>query len=449
MLHSWQSTVQNVCAVAAVFALTSCSQTSADIPAEGEASPYLFIFAGDGDRQDSDFLMMIDVDPESETRGEPISSIPIGHKRSMPHHMEYVPPPAGEPIFMNGHHHELSLIVDVSDPAALAIETTFEPPETLRYPHDYQRTPAGTRLVGFLRSEGVSPDPSETLEPGGHGGIAEYSVEGDLIRSVSAAVPELQKAVRPYAFALLPEQDRFLVTSAPMHESSWADVVQIYRYSDFTLLHTIDLPVGQLENGKVLEGSQAAGFGPRVLDDGSVFLNSYGCAFYHITDIATDTPKLSMVHALQTKAAKDSSYIRGACGISLRVGDYWIQPVGHSRVVVVLDISDPAAPREVYRLKTPRDFKPHWAAKDPLGNRVILGAELGGEQGFMMLRFDESTGALAFDETFNGEKKGLIFNRRHPGYISLSQKSWPHGETGPAWGHAALFLGAPGETTNP
>lgn len=266
-------------------------------------------------------------------------------------------------------------------------------------------------------------------------------MEGKLIRSVSAAVPDLEKAVRPYAFALLPEQDRFLVTSAPMHESSWADVVQIYRYSDFTLLHTLELPVGVSADGKVLEGSQRAGFGPRVLDDGTVFLNSYGCAFYHITDIETDTPRLQMVYGLKTKAAKTDDYIRGACGIPVRVGDYWIQPVGQSRAVVVLDISDPAAPREVYRLKTPRDFKPHWLAKDPLGNRFILGAELGGEQGFFMLRFDESNGALAFDTDFNGKKKGLIFSSKHPGYIALTQAEWPHGETGPAWGHAALFLG--------
>ena len=156
-----------------------------------------------------------------------------------------------------------------------------------------------------------------------------------------------------------------------------------------------------------------------------------------------------MVHALQTKAAKDTSYIRGACGISVRVGNYWIQPVGHSRLVVVLDISDPAAPREAFRLKTPRDFTPHWAAKDPLGNRVIVGAELGGEQGFFMLRLDESNGRLAFDEDFNGKKKGLVFTSRQKGYISLHQSPWPHGDTGPAWGHAALFLDKQGEATDP
>jgi len=64
--------------------------------------------------------------------------------------------------------------------------------------------------------------------------------------------------------------------------------LRCYLNSDFTLLHTLDLPVGRLANGKVQEGSQRAGFGPRVLDDGSVFLNSYGCAFYHVTGIGQE-----------------------------------------------------------------------------------------------------------------------------------------------------------------
>ncbi len=429
------------CAFVASLALTACSQKSVDIPLKGEASPYLFVFAGDQDMEDSDFLAMINVDPASKTRGEPVSSVSIGLKESMPHHMEYVAPPVGEPIFMNAHHNELSLIVDIESPGALSIDNAFNPPASLRYPHDYKRTPDGTRLVGFLRSEGASPDPLEDLEPGGHGGIAEYTMDGEFIRSVSAAVPGLKKAVRPYAFALLPEQDRFLVTSAPMHENSWADVVQIYRYSDFTLLHTLELPVGRLANGEVQEGSQKAGFGPRVLDDGSVFLNSYGCAFYHVTGIDTDAPNVSTVHTLKTKAAKTDDYIRGACGIPVRIGNFWVQPVGHLHAVVVFDISDPTAPTEVFRLQTPRTFNPHWLGKDPLGNRLVLGSELGSEQGFFMLRFDEETGALAFDKAFQGKQKGLILSRKHDGYVSFDRPAWPHGETGMAFGHAAIFLG--------
>ncbi len=77
-----------------------------------------------------------------------------------------------------------------------------------------------------------------------------------------------------------------------MTEATWADVVQIYRYSDFSLLKTIDLPPGRLADGREIEGSQQAGFGPRVLPDGSVFFNAYGCAFYRLSDIGTDNPRL-------------------------------------------------------------------------------------------------------------------------------------------------------------
>ena len=61
-----------------------------------------------------------------------------------------------------------------------------------------------------------------------------------------------------------------------------------------------------------------------------------------------------------------------------------------------------------------------------------LGAELGGEEGFYLLRFDEQAGQLSFDTVLNGGGQ--------TGYLSLRDQSWPHGPSGPAWGHAALFL---------
>lgn len=424
--------------------LTSCSAPEDNLSKDIPASPYLFVFAGDQDQQDEDFLVVIDVDPESENLGKPIYSKPIGHKMSMPHHMEYVRPPVGEPIFMNAHHHELTMVVDVNNVDDIQIKKSFKPPAPLRFPHDYTRTPSGTRLAGFLRSNGPSPNPEEKTDPGNHGGIAEYSADGKLLRTVSAAVAGYEKPIRPYAFAVLPLQDRFVVTSAPMMEQSWADVIQIYRYSDFKLLHTMELPVGRV-NGQVIEGSQAAGFGPRVLDDGSVFLNSYGCAFYHLTDIGTDQPKLDMVHALETKPTDNPDIIRGACGIPYRVGNYWLQPAGLEAMVVVLDISDPKNPKEVQRIETPEDFKPHWLAKDPKGSRLVLGAEMGFEEGFYVFRFDEKNGTLQFDTNFQGKRGSgwrSWFNPTSPGYISFDLDDWPHGKTGQAWGHAALFLGA-------
>ncbi len=266
----------------------------------------------------------------------------------------------------------MSFLIDLSDPKDLKIKSQFKPPAPFRFPHDYTRTPSGTRLVGFLRSNGDSPDPTETAGPAGHGGIAEYTKEGELLRSTSAAVAGLEKAVRSYAFTILPEIDRFVVTSAPMMERSWADVVQIYRYSDFELLHTMPLEVGKLVNGKPVEGSQAAGFGPRLLDDGSVFLNSFGCAFYHLSDIGGDAPQLKNVFTLKTPPAKSENQIRSTCGIPVRIKNYWIQPAGYLNAVVVLDLTDPDHPKEVFRLKTPGHFVPHWLAKDGLANRLFL-----------------------------------------------------------------------------
>lgn len=271
------------------------------------------------------------------------------------------------------------------------------------------------------------------MRPGNHGGIAEYTGEGQLLRTASAEPANSPKPVRPYAFAYLPDIDRLVVTSAPMMESSWADVVQIYRYSDFALLHTIDLQPGRLTGGRIIEGSQKAGFGPRVLPDGSVFFNSYGCGFYRLSEIGSVHPRLNNVLTLETPSlSPGTDDIRGSCGIPVVFGDYWLMPVGKLHAVVVLDISKPNEPREIYRLHTPETFNPHWLARDQRSNRLVLGAELGGEEGFYLLRFDEEAGRLAFDPTF--ESEGQV------GYLSLRDQDWPHGSSGPAWGHAALFL---------
>ena len=423
-----------IAAVAGCLVLVACGAPSHESPVQSRMdSPYLLIFAGDRDEADSDFFAVIDLQPDSAAMGKAITTTPINMKASMPHHMEYTTPPGGELLFVNAHHHEKSMLVDVADPRAPRIVKTFDPPAPLRYPHDYSRTPKGTRLVGFLRSEGQSPDPAETVTPGSHGGFAEYTAEGELLRAVSAGTAGSSKPIRPYAFALLPDIDRLVVTSAPMMEVTWADVVQIYRYSDFSLLQTLNLPPGRLADGREIEGSQRAGFGPRVLPDGSVFFNAYGCAFYRLSDIGSDHPRLDNVLTLETpEAFSGPGRIRGSCGIPVVFGSHWLMPVGQLHAVIVLDITNPAVPREVSRLHTPETFKPHWLARDPRSNRLVLGAELGGEEGFYLLRFDTQAGALSFDPAIRGD--GQI------GYVSLTNQAWPHGPSGPAWGHAALFL---------
>jgi hypothetical protein len=98
-------------------------------------------------------------------------------------------------------------------------------------------------------------------------------------------------------------------------------------------------------------GSQRAGFGPRVLPDGSVFFNAYGCAFYRLTAIGSDNPRLDNVSTLETAEAprEPPGRIRGSCGIPVVFENYWLMPVGQLHAVIVIDIANPAAPREVFR----------------------------------------------------------------------------------------------------
>ena len=307
-------------------------------------SPYLLIFAGDKDEADEDFFAVVDVRPGSSTVGMVLSTRPIGMKASMPHHMEYVLPAKGSLLFANAHHHEMTFLLDLSKPLKPEIRRTIGPPKPLRFGHDFVRLSNGKMLLGFLRSDGPSPVADDALLPGAAGGIAEYTAGGDLLRWVSADVKGLANPVRPYAMVPMLDIDRLVTTSAPMMEDHSADVVQIWRYSDLTLLHTIAVPPGTKPDGSVFPGAAGYPFGPRLLKDGSIMMNSYGCGLYRLTGIDSKTPRLTNVHTFAAPIPTDDT-VGGSCSIPVIAGKYWIMPVGQAHEVVVLDISDPTPAR--------------------------------------------------------------------------------------------------------
>ena len=72
-----------------VVACSESNDTSDTLARDSSAeeSPYLFLFAGDLDEADSDFLAVIDLRPNSADFGKAIATTPIGMKASMPHRM--------------------------------------------------------------------------------------------------------------------------------------------------------------------------------------------------------------------------------------------------------------------------------------------------------------------------------------------------------------------------
>jgi len=405
----------------AASTLVACRDKSDSAPAR-----YLYVWAGDEDGKQSDFMAVYDVYPSSTNFGQVISTTPVGMSNSMPHHLEYQLPAAGEFLFGNAHHHETVLLFDTRDSTHPTVARTLPAVPPLRYPHDFIRLPSGNLLVGYLRSDGPSPLAGDSTMPGGHGGIAEFTPTGELVRWRSAADSTSTSTVpiRPYAFALLPALDRFVVTSALMMEDTSASVVQMWRMSDLTLLRTLNVPEALDSSGKSIKGSNGLPFEPRVLPDGSVFFNSYYCGFYRLTDVMNN-PTINPVYGI------DMPDQEKACGIPLLIGNYWIMAIGRLNSLVTLDISDPTHPREVQRLYADSVFRPHWLAYDEGGRRVIAGAENGGEGRMLMADFHPATGQLTWNEALRG-KDGLRG-------LSFTSTQWPHGASGAAFGHAAVF----------
>jgi hypothetical protein len=163
-------------------------------------------------------------------------------------------------------------------------------------------------------------------------------------------------------------------------------------------------------------------------------MNSYMCGFYRLTAIASDRPRLTHVFDIHGRDPS-SGRTRVGCSVPVVIGHHWIMPVAGSQMVVVLDVADPASPREIGRLQMPSDFNAHWAAKDPGSDRIVIGAETGEEKGVYILLHDPRTGQLRVDPSI--QSPGAP-----EGYLDLANMVWPHGPSGAARAHSALFLPA-------
>ena len=396
-------------------------------PAAGPApSRFLYVWAGDKDEQDSDFLAVVDIEPASPTYGQVVTTEPVAMKGTLPHHLEYQLPDSTQLLFANGHHHEQIFLFNTVDAAHPRLVRQLPPFAPYRFPHDMVRLPNGHVLIGFLRSDGPSPLAGDSTSPGGHGGIAEVDSSGALVRSASAADSTVTVPIRPYSFASLPAIDRLLVTSAPMMEDTSADVIQMWRFSDLTLLGTTQVPAAALADGTPLPKGHRMPFEPRVMPDGSILFNAYGCGLYRVTALEEAHPVIANVYSFKVPPED-----LGSCGIPLVVGNYWLMAVGASHTVIALDVRDPAHPVEASRLVADTVFRPHWLAKDPRSDRFIVGAENGGENRMLMARVDSTTGRLSWDQSLKAPDGQLG--------ITFQREQWPHGRTGEAFGHAALF----------
>ena len=390
-------------------------------------SDYLFVWAGDSDGRDTDFLAIVDARPASPSYGEVITTLPVGAKGTYPHHTEYEFPPNGQ-LFANGWGAGQTFILDLRNPKRPLVAAQFKDITDYSFPHSFARLPNGNVLATFqVKKNGYEPP----------GALMELDPWGNLIRASSADVAGIDKNLLwPYSVLALPKMDRVVTTNTEMGLPQWAkskghgtshethsvsdgNNIQIWRLSDLKLLATVTMPAPPAGKSNLNPAE------PRLLPDGSVYVNTFNCGLFRLTGLEAGAPKAEQVYEFPGAATKVD------CAVPVVVGKYWIQTDPSVPGLIALDISDPAKPREASRLTfDPRFEKTHWIAADRNSNRLVI---TGANRSWVLLAtIDMATGKMTLDEKF--KMKGADY----PG-LNFDRAQWPHGTSGKAIVHGALF----------
>lgn len=382
-------------------------------PARAAASRYLYVWAGSG--HDStpglDIMTVLDADPASASYATMLAALTVDSSGLMPHHSEFVAPLQGA-LFANDYTGDKSFLVD------------FTTPRKPTFTRRLALVPSGRRLHSFARLVNghvlATVQFGDSSVAGAPGGLAEFDAQGDLIRAGWSKDPAYPGArIRTYGIAVVESLDRIVTTSSPMDNERTANVVQVWRLSDLSLLRT--LPVPEVPG----DSAHVAPFEARALTDGTVIMNSYYCGFFRISDLA-GTPRIERVMALPFPR-------NFGCSVPVVAGRFMVMPIAYAHRYATIDISDPAHPREVASFPTDSTFFPHWASADPGSDRLVFTDQGDGVPMVKVAHFDRGTGRLSWDSTFKDPGAAA------PG-VSYHKTSWPNGMTGMAMPHGAVFV---------
>jgi hypothetical protein len=319
------------------LALLACGAAPAQQP--GTAAEYLYLWTASADSSQPDFLAVLDVTEQSGRYGRLVTTLRVPGLQNMPHHTEHQMP-ADRRLFANGFATGQTFVFDLTEPLRPRLAAQFGDMEGFTHPHSYLRLPNGHVLATFqTRHETAGMVP---------GGLVELTNDGHAVRSRSANAPGLDPMTRVYSAGIVPALDRIVTTTSDMHDDAPASrQLQVWRLSDLTLLRTITLPSGE-ESMLTAE--------PRLLDDGrTVLVSTFSCGLYLVQGLEGESPHARLVASFPRKP-------KTYCAIPVVAGRYYLVTVPAWSAVVSLDISDPAAPREVSRVTLGPDDVPHWIA---------------------------------------------------------------------------------------
>ena len=388
-------------AISLIPVIIGCPIPGFEVPVS-TTSEYLFVWTSDADSVDLNFMVVLDANPDSESYGEVVTTLAVPAEGTIRgHHTEHTMPPDRVPLFANDFSTGETYLIDLSDPTAPELAGMFKGAGPLTSPHSFERL-ENLDVLATFQTEGE--------ENNSAGGIARLSQSGTMLAWGSAR--EGGSDVRPYSLAAVPALDRVVTGSADMRGDVDRRVIQIWRLSDLSLLHTLEL---QSDWGLAAE--------PRLLSDGeTVLVSTFGCALLNVKDLASEAPSVEKVW----------DFGGSSCALPIVSGEYWVQAVPSVNGLVALDLSDLENPFEVAHVSLENDDWPHWISLSPDGRRIVVTGYAGTRHRVLIVDFDPVTGDLEVDASFTAN--GLD----RPG-VSFDRVTWPHGESGPGDPHGAVF----------
>ncbi len=412
-------------------------------PFTGE--PYLLVWAGDADRQNADFLAVLDADPNSQTYGKVLKTYPVRSRGNEPQSLN-TEPRDDRRVFASGVLTNRTFVFDFSQPLAARLLRIDEPGprRQLGAPHEYVTLPNGHVAVTCAEPARYRNDVRELLTAAG--GLVELTADGEPVRELSASDPQVRGLIlAPYGADASLTLDRLVTTNAAHGYVATARgermpgiSAQVWGLQTLTLFRTVVLDAGPRGEENLAPRT------PRFLRGSPMlYVNTEGGGLYASDSVQTDVPSFKLVFDFGAGAL--------AGGAAVTPDDrFYVTALTGANRVVALDLGDPWHPRQVSAVRVDRAPDnpsqarlggPSGLTMSADGTRVAVADYTvdvptfvqDGDHRVYMVRLDPASGRLRIDDAFRDELTGEVG-------IDFNRARWPHGDTGPARPAGLLFV---------
>jgi len=407
--------------------------------------PYLVVWAGDADRQNSDFLAVLDANPTSASYGKVLRTYPVRSRGNEPNLLNAMPR-ADRLVFATALLTNRTFVFDLRQPLAGRLLHVDEPDPRRRFwaPQEPVSLPNGHVVVACSDPARYRGDPREVVTAAG--GLLELTPEGRPVHEASAADPTARGLLFAPGGAALVATGGRVVTASTAHgyaattegERMPGISVQIWRLQDLALVKTIGLEAGPRGEENLAPLTVEV-----MRQKPFVYVNTEGGGVYASDSLQTDVPSFRLVYDFGVG-------VQGG-GAALTPDDrYYVVALAGRNRVASLDLADPWKPRPISSVRFDRDPMdssrsrrggPNTLAMSADGTRIAVsdytvdvpGFFQDGDHRVYMMRLDPTTGRLRIDGAFVDELTGEVG-------VDFNRTRWPHGETGSARPKGLLFV---------